>query len=39
MHSKWNNKINQDTENTLVDGMDIAKRTLNMLMKEHMGNG
>ncbi|ATP40372.1 IS110 family transposase [Solibacillus sp. R5-41] len=26
MHSKWNNKINQVTENTLVVGMDIAKR-------------
>ncbi len=26
MHSKWNNKINQGTENTLVVGMDIAKR-------------
>ncbi len=26
MHSKWNIKINQVTENTLVVGMDIAKR-------------
>ncbi|MGE7927868.1 IS110 family transposase, partial [Lysinibacillus xylanilyticus] len=26
MHFKWNNKINQVTENTLVVGMDIAKR-------------
>ena len=26
MHSKMNNKINQVTENTLVVGMDIAKR-------------
>ena len=25
MHSKWNEKINQVTENTLVVGMDIAK--------------
>ncbi|WP_153062995.1 IS110 family transposase, partial [Lysinibacillus parviboronicapiens] len=25
MHFKWNNKINQVTENTLVVGMDIAK--------------
>jgi len=25
MHSKWNNKINQVTENTLIVGMDIAK--------------
>ena len=27
MNFKWNEKINQVTENTLVVGMDIAKRT------------
>ncbi len=26
MHFKWNNKFNQVTENTLVVGIDIAKR-------------
>ena len=27
MNSKWNEKLNQVTENTLIVGMDIAKRT------------
>ena len=27
MNSKWNKKLNQVTENTLIVGMDIAKRT------------
>ena len=27
MNSKWNEKLNQVTENTLIVGMDIAKST------------